>query len=418
MLKTELFEIIANGENSGVEFKRDDCRPEQLAKEVVAMANLQGGRILLGVEDDGTISGLTRDNTEEWVMDTVFGAKVHPLMIPFYEEVAVDNETRVAIISFPAGISKPYTVRDKGREEIFVRVGTTSRRATREQLVTLFAVGGLLHPEVLPVPGTDSSRIDKARFRDYLERVIRDPSDTTSFDTVEQRLLGLSLLVETPQGAMACSIAGLVLFGVQTRQLLRHAGLRILVFEGDDIDSPCLFDRNFDGPLVGLWRTDSAGNVGLGSSDYGLFERVEEALQPFISQEELPQGRELVRETSYHYPPEVIRELLVNTLAHRDWTRAVEAEIRVFSGRLEFWSPGGFHNSMSIEKMKAGQRFHRNPIIVETLRDYGYIEGRGMGIRTKVIPLMLKSNGREPEFESTEDYLKTTLRRPRTSTTS
>ncbi len=50
MLKTELLEIIVNGENSGVKFKRDDIRPEQLAKEVVALANFQGGRILLGVD--------------------------------------------------------------------------------------------------------------------------------------------------------------------------------------------------------------------------------------------------------------------------------------------------------------------------------------------------------------------------------
>ncbi len=56
MLKTELLELIENGENSGTEFKRDDIRPEQLAKEIVAMANFQGGRVLLGVEDDGTIS--------------------------------------------------------------------------------------------------------------------------------------------------------------------------------------------------------------------------------------------------------------------------------------------------------------------------------------------------------------------------
>ena len=48
MLKTELLEIIANGENSGVEFKRDDIRPEHLAKEIVALVNFQGGRILLG----------------------------------------------------------------------------------------------------------------------------------------------------------------------------------------------------------------------------------------------------------------------------------------------------------------------------------------------------------------------------------
>ena len=60
MLKTELLEIIANGENSGVEFKRDDIRPEQLAKEIVALVNFQGWRILLGVEDNGAISGLQR----------------------------------------------------------------------------------------------------------------------------------------------------------------------------------------------------------------------------------------------------------------------------------------------------------------------------------------------------------------------
>ena len=61
----EILQIIANGENSSVEFKRGDIRPEQLAKEAVGMANLQGGMILIGVEDDGTITGITRKNLEE-----------------------------------------------------------------------------------------------------------------------------------------------------------------------------------------------------------------------------------------------------------------------------------------------------------------------------------------------------------------
>ncbi len=106
MLKTELLEIIANGENSGVEFKRDDIRPEQLAKEVVAMANFQGGRVLLGVEDDGVISGIQRDDLEEWVMN-VFQNKIHPMILPFYEEVKLDDDKTVAVVSFPICISKP-----------------------------------------------------------------------------------------------------------------------------------------------------------------------------------------------------------------------------------------------------------------------------------------------------------------------
>ncbi len=59
MQLSELLEIITNGENSGVEFKRDDIRPEQLAKEVVALANHRGGMILLGVEDNGEIAELS-----------------------------------------------------------------------------------------------------------------------------------------------------------------------------------------------------------------------------------------------------------------------------------------------------------------------------------------------------------------------
>jgi ATP-dependent DNA helicase RecG len=154
MIKTELLETIANGENSGVEFKLDDVRPEQLAKEVVALANLQGGRILLGVADDGAILGIQRENLELWVMDTVFGRYVHPMIIPFYEEIRLDDGKRVAIVSFPQGISKPYVLRNNNREDVYVRIGSVSRLATREQQARLYAMGGLLHPEIMPVPGT------------------------------------------------------------------------------------------------------------------------------------------------------------------------------------------------------------------------------------------------------------------------
>ena len=68
MNRTELLELITNGENSGIEFKREDIRPEQLAREIVALANFRGGRLLLGVEDDGAISGIQRPRLKEWAM--------------------------------------------------------------------------------------------------------------------------------------------------------------------------------------------------------------------------------------------------------------------------------------------------------------------------------------------------------------
>ncbi|MCY4057933.1 MAG: ATP-binding protein, partial [Gammaproteobacteria bacterium] len=56
MNRTELLDLIANRENSRVEFKRDDCRPETLAKEMSALLNLEGGVILLGVEKDQRVT--------------------------------------------------------------------------------------------------------------------------------------------------------------------------------------------------------------------------------------------------------------------------------------------------------------------------------------------------------------------------
>lgn len=411
MLKAELLEIVANGENSGVEFKRDDCRPEQLAKEIVAMANLRGGMILLGVEDDGTISGIQRPNLEEWVMDTVFSAKVHPMIVPFYEEVVVEEEKRVAVVSFPQGTSKPYVVRHHNREEIFVRVGSTSRQATREQQARLFASGGILHPELLPVAGTSLKSLDLERLNDYLANIINDPEVPDSEEAWVRRLLGLGFMVEALESIPVCTIAGLVLFGISPRRFLRQAGMRVLVFEGADKTYSALLDTVLDGPLVGLWRIFEEGTRTLSETDFGLIERFVETIQPFVSEEGATVNQHFRRERRWFYPHEAVREACINALAHRDWTRSVDIEVGFYSDRMEVISPGTLQNSMTIEKMIAGQRSPRNPLIVEVLRDYGYVDARGMGVRTKIIPLMRQQNQVEPIFEATDDYVKAILPR-------
>ena len=106
---------------------------------------------------------------------------------------------------------------------------------------------------------------------------------------------------------------------------------------------------------------------------------------------------------------EAVRETVLNALAHRDWTRSVDIEITRYNDRLEVISPGALPNSMDVEKMKAGRRTPRNPLVLEVLRDYGYVDARGMGVRFKVIPLVKQFTGREPIFEATDDYLKTLI---------
>lgn len=406
MLKTELLEIIASGENSGIEFKRDDIRPEQLAIEVVAMTNFQGGRVLLGVEDDGSISGIQRESLEEWVMN-VFQSKIHPMILPFYEVVRLEDGKSVAVISFPQGISKPYVVRDRGREDVYIRIGSTSRIATREQQMRLFELGGMLHTEVMPVPRTDISCLDEARLSDYFRNILRDPDMPQTPEQWQTRLLGLSFLTEAA-GNVCCTIAGLVLFGKSPRRYLKQAGLRVMAFNTPEKEYQAVLDDILDGPMVGRWDMENGERRLV---DGGLIERFMEQMKPFISQETGQIDAGLRRETQWFYPLEAIRESLINALAHRDWTRFVEIEAVNYSDRFEVISPGALNNSMTIEKMKAGQRSPRNTIIMEVLRDYAYVDYRGMGVRTKIVPLTRQLTGKDPEFIVTDDYLKTVLYR-------
>ena len=133
MTRTELLEIIKNGENSGVEFKRDVVENHALAKELVALANLRGGMVLLGVEDDGTISGLTRLNIEEWVM-TACRDKIRPPIIPFFEIIReVEPGKDVAAVSVTRGFDV-HSLWHNNRNAYFIRVGTQSRYQARKSL--------------------------------------------------------------------------------------------------------------------------------------------------------------------------------------------------------------------------------------------------------------------------------------------
>jgi ATP-dependent DNA helicase RecG len=144
MYRLELAELLRNGENCGVEFNRDDVPPEKFAKEVAALLNLDGGHVLLGVEDDGAVSGLTRPagKAEEWVMEA---ARTHlrPAPIPYWETIEWEPGRIVGIVSLPEDApDKPYKVKRGSAWVTQMRVGTTSRDATDDEEMRLYQQSG------------------------------------------------------------------------------------------------------------------------------------------------------------------------------------------------------------------------------------------------------------------------------------
>lgn len=405
MTRRNLLELILNGEGSGLEFKRDQLRPEKLAREIVALANLRGGRVLLGVADHGSIVGLQRSDLERWVMDTVFGHMIHPTIFPYYEEVQVDEDTRVAVITVTEGTQKPYVVRYRGAEDIFVRLGSTTRRASREQQLQLFARGGLINAEELPVSGTGIEHLSLKRISDYLLNFFEEDASSYSRDNWYNKLCDFSFMTDRPDDSPVCTIAGLVLFGHSPRRLLPVAGIRWMAFEGLDRDKAALDDRVLDGPLAPL-----RGRSGRVLSP-GLIEECVAVMHAFITAEASPSGGSMRRQKQYLFPVKAVRESIVNAVSHRDWTRPGHVEVVRYSDRLEVQSPGGLPNSMTIQKMIGGRRAWRNPITVRALCDYGYADARGLGVRRTVIPLVRECSGREPLYVATEDFVRVAMPR-------
>lgn len=402
MNKTELLEIIRNGENSGIEFKRDDVHPQSLAKEIAALANLEGGHILLGVEDDGTVTGLTRPDIEEWVMN-ICSNNIQPPIIPYFEVVLWEDDKKIGVITIPEDSpDKPYKARQGSRWVIFVRMGSTSREATREQEQRLHQASGVLRHDIKPVSGSALKDLDINRLINYF-RDIRGqdcPEQPKPQDTKQQKqekieqwetlLINTEIMVES-RGKAIPTVGGILLFGKNPNRYLPQAGISVVAYPGMEKDYEVLERETIRGPIVARFIGEED------IVDRGLVERAIDFVRRNTgSSAHLVEGRRIDKP---NYPEEVIRETIVNAIAHRDYTiSGTDIELSIYSDRLEVISPGRLPNTVTVERMKVGCRVTRNELIKEILRDYHYIEATGLGVPRKIMAGMLKHNGTEPDL--------------------
>lgn len=390
MTKTDLLEIIKNGENSGVEFKRDSINGQSLVKELVSFANFQGGRVLLGVEDNGSIVGITRPKIEEWIM-TACRDKVRPELIPYFEVFRdIEPGKDVAVAQVERGWAVHHVWHNHHRT-YYIRVGSQSREASPEELERLFQQRGSFRLELRPVSGSSMSDFDIRRFIDYFVR-IRGQSAPSNDDKDGWRklLVNTEFLVEEKDTTPA-TVAGLLLFSLKPNRFLPQAGIDAVSYPGVEKDYAARERATLRGPMTALF------------SDAGLIDNglVEQAVQ-FVKRNTtvhayLKDG--VRREERWDYPEEAIREAIVNALVHRDYLlSSTDIELSIYSDRLEITSPGRLPNGITPERMISGCRAARNQLLKDVMRDYGYMEHMGMGVPRKIVKGMKEHNGTEPEL--------------------
>lgn len=279
MNKSELLEIINNGENSYIEFKEESIKPKDLAEEIIAFANSEGGSI---------------------------------------------------------------------------------------------------HYDISPVLGTSIRDLNLDIIRDYFLKYNTFDLYEEEKSSIERILVNADILKEVDQ-QLVCSVGGLLIFGKKPEMIMPQNGISFAHFCGNQITDDLIDKKNINGRLQDI---------------------AEQMLVVIKNNIKTPSRiKDLKRDEKEDYPTLVLREAIVNALVHRNYSiTGSKIRIFMFDDRIEFHSPGKLPNTVTIEKMKIGVSYARNPFLVKYMENMRYIDQLGRGI-PMIIKAMKDIGAREPDLK-------------------
>lgn len=390
MTEEELQRLIENGENEQVEFKINPPRLSEIAERLCGMANTrQGGIIIFGVEDEPKNPIGLKDPNK--AIDSILQATrlVKPIITlgDVSSKVYTINGAKLVVAQILPNNGELY----QAGNTFWIRKGSFTIAMTREEVEERLRLNSRVPWEKLICPGTTIEDLDVNLIERYFspraERSRRNLRHTTS----EELLVGLNCLIVDPiTGKLCPTNAGILMFGYDPQLFLPHSEVVCIHYE-DELGVGGYLDRkNLTGNLPEL--IDKAAEF------LELHTRVGGKISGFK------------RADLYEYPMEALREAVVNSLVHRDYTITGESiRIFIYPDRVEVHSPGRLPLGITIDQLTnltVGSR-PRNPALAQFLRDIpGYMEKVGMGIR-----LMLKEASEmglpAPEFRETHEFIVT-----------
>ncbi|GAA0877643.1 hypothetical protein GCM10009119_06110 [Algoriphagus jejuensis] len=182
MTLSEVKALTAKGEGLKIEFKKKAAFPEKIVREVIAFANTEGGDLLIGVDDDGTVSGQRYIEEEIFVMEKAIRELIFPaLEVPVFS-VKLSEKKGVAIFRIPKSPERPYYLREKGRKQAYIRVQDHSVQASREVWEILRK--GRVQKDTIFTYGWKEEILMKAvgeKREDYAEGIFKIGQDSSLF---------------------------------------------------------------------------------------------------------------------------------------------------------------------------------------------------------------------------------------------
>lgn len=379
----EITAILKKGETLDVEFKSDakGLPDRDLVAAVVAMANTEGGLILLGVEDDGTVTGVQPGHLDTTGLNAMIANRTSPSVAISTEIIELDNKKILgitvpkshSIVSTTDGLVLRRRLMASGKPEAvpFYPHEFIQRQATL----------GLIDPSAMPLVSLTAEDLNPLERQRIREAIRRYGGDMTLLPLADEELDAALGLVTTVDGVRRPTVSGLLFLGheeIIRRHIPAHE-VAFQILEGTDVRVNEFFRK----PLL------------------QTFEEVELLFKARVVEQEIQVG--LFRVPIPNFDRRAFREGFINALVHRDYARLGAVHVRMDDDGLTISSPGGFVEGVSLQNLLVAPPRSRNPLLADIVKRIGLAERTGRGI-DRIYEGMLRYGRPVPDYSMSDIY--------------
>ena len=341
---------------------------DDIKKEIIAFANCDGGKLYIGVRDDGTVIGLDNADSVSLQISNMVRDAIKPDITMFlHYETIVENGKNVVVVDIQRGTDRPYYLAKKGMrpEGVYVRQGYSSVPATDTAIRRM-------------IKETDGDRFEAMRClnQDLTFEATKKEFELRKTDFGAQQMRTLKLI---DQDGLYSNLALLL-----SDQCVHT--IKVAVFQGTD---QTIFKdrREFNGSLMQQMNE--------------VYDFIDFRNQTRATIEKL--YRTDVRD----YPEIAVREALLNLLVHRDYAFSSSALISIYADRIEFVSIGGLMPGIDLEDVMVGISVCRNQDLANVFYRLHLIEAYGTGMGK--IMQAYEGMQEKPAIETTKNTFKIIL---------
>lgn len=384
MIERNIHTIIKEGENLTTEFKSDrkSLPDKELVVAVVSLANTKGGMLMLGIEDDGSVTGLHNNHLNVTGIPALIANRTNPSISVTVERVDINN-AQIACISVP-----------KSRQLVSTTDGLLVRRRMKldntpetvpflpHEFMQRQSSMGLVDPSAMVMENLEVSQFDplqRLRIRKAIKQYGGEQSLLALTDDELDGALGLHKEIN---GIKRPTFAGVLLLGTETllRDHVPACEVAFQVLRGTDVKVNEFYRK----PLL------------------ETFEEVELQFKAWIVEDELEVG--LFRVPIPNYDRRAFREAFVNALVHRDYSSLGAVHIKLDNNGLSISNPGGFIEGVSLDNLLIVPPQSRNPLLADIIKRIGLAERTGRGI-DRIYEGMLRYGRPEPDFSASNSHM-------------